>query len=262
MFLFSKLVWVFGQPLSLAFFLALFAFLAIVLGRMKFGAFFSALAALLLFIVLFTTTGNFLLQGLETRFPKPDRDPDNLQCMIVLGGAFENEVNTAKHGIEFNAAADRFLETLRLAQKYPQSRILISGGDGSLSGGYEGDAAASARFFPAFGIPRERLVEETTSRTTFENALNTKKLLESQGLANCLLITSGYHMPRSVGIFRKQGIEIAPWPTDYRTDGKVTLGIDFTQPSLNAQNMATAVREWYGLVGYYFAGRTSELYPG
>ncbi len=149
MFLFSKLVWIFGQPLSLAFFLTLFAFLVIVFGYRKLGALFSALAALLLFLILFTTAGNYLLQGLETRFPKPDRDPDSLQCMIVLGGAFENEVNTAKHGIEFNAAADRFVETLRLAQKYPQSRILISGGDGSMSGGYEGDAAASARFFPA-----------------------------------------------------------------------------------------------------------------
>ncbi|WP_086993685.1 YdcF family protein [Rhizobium sullae] len=261
MFLFSKLVWVFGQPLSLVFFLILFAFLALVLRFRRLGVFFSAFATLLLFVLLFTTTGNYLLQGLELRFPKPDRDPDNLQCMIVLGGAFENEVNTTGHGIEFNAGADRFIEALRLAQKYPQSRILVSGGDGSISGKYEGDAAASARFFPLFGVPHEQLIEERTSRTTFENAINTKELLASQGLANCLMITSGYHMPRSVGIFRKQGIDVVPWPTDYRTDGHVTLGLDFTQPSQNAQNMATAVREWFGLIGYYFAGRTSALYP-
>ncbi|TDW37410.1 uncharacterized SAM-binding protein YcdF (DUF218 family) [Rhizobium azibense] len=261
LFLFSKLVWVVGQPLSLVFFLILFSFLAVVLRFRSLAVFFSALGTLLLFVILFTTTGNYLLQDLELRFPKPDRDPDNLQCLIVLGGAFENEVNTTSHGIEFNAGADRFIEALRLAQRYPQSRILISGGDGSISGKYEGDAAASARFFPLFGIARERLVEDRTSRTTFENAINTKELLASQGLSNCLMITSGYHMPRSVGIFRKQGIDVVPWPTDYRTDGHVALRIDFTQPSLNAQNMATAVREWFGLVGYYLAGRTSELYP-
>jgi uncharacterized SAM-binding protein YcdF (DUF218 family) len=259
-FLFSKLVWVFGQPLSLAF---LFALLALVAGLIRFrviSLLSTACACLILFFTLYTTVGNYLLQGLEDRFAKP-ADPETLQCMIVLGGGFENEVNTARHGIEMNAGGDRFIETLRLAQKYPQSRILVSGGDGSMSGVYEGDAAMSSRFFPLFGVPKERLIEETTSRTTFENAVNTKDLLASQGLSNCLLITSGYHMPRSVGIFRKLGIDVVPWPTDYRTDGHEKLALDFTQPSRNSQNMATAIREWFGLVGYYFAGRTSALYP-
>ncbi|CCM77996.1 YdcF family protein [Rhizobium mesoamericanum] len=261
MFLFSKLVWVFGQPLSLAF---LFVLLAVLAGLVRWRATSlasSTIAGLILFATLYTTLGNFLLEGLEDRFLKP-QDPADLQCMIVLGGAFENEVNTARHGVELNAGADRLVEALRLAQKYPLARILISGGDGSISGIYEGDAVISARFFPMFGIGQERLLEETTSRTTFENAMNTKELLASQGLSNCLLITSGYHMPRSVGIFRKLGIDVVPWPTDYRTEGQESLGLDFTQPNRNSQNLATAIREWFGLVGYYLAGRTSELYPG
>nr|WP_246638762.1 YdcF family protein [Rhizobium binae] len=258
----SKLVWIFCQPLSLAFLLVLFALIAGLLRWRGLSILGAGVSALILFVTLYTTAGNLLMQGLEQRFAKPAADPENLQCMIVLGGAFENEVNTARHGIEFNGGADRFVEALRLAQKFPGSRILVSGGDGSISGIYEGDAAASERFFPLFGISRERLIEETQSRTTFENAVNTREFLASQGLSHCLLITSGFHMPRSVGIFRKLSIDIVPWPTDYRTDGQVRPGLDFTQPNLNAQNMATAIREWYGLVGYYLAGRTSELYPG
>ncbi len=261
MFLISKLVWIFAQPLSLAFFLVFLALIAGLLRWRILSILGAAGSALILFVTLYTTAGNLLMQGLEQRFAKPTADPDNLQCMIVLGGAFENEVNTARHGIEFNGGADRFVEALRLAQKFPQSRILVSGGDGSISGIYEGDAAASERFFPLFGVGKDRLIEERQSRTTFENAVNTKEFLASQGLSYCLLITSGFHMPRSVGIFRKLGIDIVPWPTDYRTDGQVRLGLDFTQPNLNAQNLATAIREWYGLVGYYLAGRTSELYP-
>ncbi|EJZ17115.1 YdcF family protein [Rhizobium sp. Pop5] len=261
MFFISKLVWIFGQPLSLAFFLVFLALIAGLLRRRTLSLLAATGSALILFVTLYTTAGNLLMQDLEQRFARPAVDPENLQCMIVLGGAFESEVNTARHGIEFSSAADRFIEALRLAEKFPQSRILVSGGDGSISGIYEGDAAASARFFPLFGVSRDRLIEERQSRTTFENAVNTKEFLASQGLSNCLLITSGYHMPRSVGIFRKLGIDVVPWPTDYRTDGKVKPGLDFTQPSLNAQNMATAIREWYGLIGYYLAGRTSELYP-
>ena len=261
MFVFSKLVWIFGQPLSLAFFCALFALIAGLLRWRVLGALGAAGSVLILFVTLYTTAGTYLLQGLEERFPKPANDPEDVKCMIVLGGAFQNDVNTIRHGIEFADGSDRFIEALRLAQKFPQSRILVSGGDGSLSGAYEGDAAASERFFPLFGVGKDRLVEETQSRTTYENAVNTKQFLAQQGLANCLLITSGFHMPRSVGIFRKLDIDVVPWVTDYRTTGNVTLGLDFTQPSLNADNMGTALREWYGLVGYYLAGRTSELYP-
>lgn len=262
MFVFSKLVWICGQPLSLAFFCVLLALIAGLLRWRILSALGATASVLILFITLYTTSGTYMLQGLEERFPKPAGEPDSVGCMIVLGGAFDNEVNTARHGIEFSEGVDRFIEALRLAQKFPQSRILVSGGDGSLSGSYEGDAAASRRFFPLFGVGMERLVEETQSRTTYENALNTKEFLAQQGLSNCLLITSAFHMPRSVGLFRKLGIDIVPWPTDYRTTGNVALGLDLTQPSLNAQNLGTALREWYGLVGYYLAGRTSALFPG
>ncbi len=262
MFLLSKLVWIFGQPMSLAFFGVLLALIAGLLRWRILGLIGAAGALLILFVTLYTTTGTYMLQGLEDRFPKPASDPDDVRCMIVLGGAFEGEVNTARHGIEFSEGVDRFIEALRLAQKFPQSRILVSGGDGSLSGGYEGDAAASRRFFPLFGVGADRLVEETQSRTTYENAVNTKAFLAEQGLSNCLLITSGFHMPRSVGLFRKLGIDIVPWPTDYRTTGDVTLGLNLTQPSLNSEHLRTALREWYGLVGYYLAGRTSALFPG
>lgn len=261
MFLVSKLFWMIAQPLSLAFILVILSFAAALLHRRRIGLLAGSGAAAVLFLTLFTTTGSYVLQGLEARIVKPANEPADISCMIVLGGAFETEVTTARGGTEFNQAADRFVEALRLARNYPSSRILVSGGDGSLSGDYEGDAAAAERFFAAFGVGPERLIKETQSRTTFENATNTKVLLENEGLSGCLLVTSAFHMPRSVGLFRKLGIDVRPWPVDYRTSGKVGLGLDFTQPTLNAQQTATAAREWIGLVGYYVAGRTSALYP-
>ena len=261
MFLVSKLFWMFAQPLSLAFFATLAAVLALLFGLKRLALAVSVAAGLILFVTLYTQAGSFVLQGLEARFPKPVADPQNLSCMIVLGGAFETEVTTASGGIEMNQAADRFVEALRLARAHPQSIILVSGGDGSLSGAYEGDAIASARFFETFGIGPERLVRETASRTTSENVDNSRAILSERGLSNCLLITSAFHMPRAVGLFRRAGIDVTPWPTDYRTSGRVTLGLDFTQPTLNAQQTATAVREWIGLAAYALTGRISTLYP-
>ena len=170
-------------------------------------------------------------------------------------------MTTTRGGYDMNAAGERFVEAMRLALKYPQARILISGGDGTINNRYEGDAVIAERMFSAFGIDKSRLIEEGTSRTTWENAVNTKALLASNGLSNCLLITSGFHMPRSMGIFRKLDIPVVPWPVDYRASGTETLRFDATQPALNAQLVDISMREWVGMVGYYLAGRTSALYP-
>jgi uncharacterized SAM-binding protein YcdF (DUF218 family) len=261
MFLASKIFWLLAQPLSLAFALVLTGFAAVLSGYQRIGLVLSGLAGVLLFVTLFTTTGSVLLQRLEDRFAKPPALPAELSCIIILGGAFDNEVMAARGGIEFNQAADRFIEALRIARLAPAARILVSGGDGSLSGDYEGDADAANTFFPTFGIPADRLIREGASRTTFENAANTQGILAENGLTNCLLITSAFHMPRAMGLFRKLGISVTPWPTDYRTTGKVRPGFDFSQPALNAQLTTTAVREWIGLAGYSLTGRTSAFFP-
>lgn len=257
----SKFFWLAAQPLSLALLLLVLGLLAGLLkwGRLRTLA--SILAALVLFVTLFTTTGSVLLQMLEDRIPRAELAAGGPGCIIMLGGGVEAEVIAARGGFEMNQAGDRFIETLRLAQKFPAARILISGGDGSFSGSYEGDAAVATRFFEAFGVPADRLIRETASRTTFENVENTKALLAANGLEHCLLVTSAFHMPRSVGLFRKQGLDVSPWPTDFRTTGHAGLALDFTQPSTNSQLTTTALREWTGLLLYYLAGRTDALFP-
>lgn len=261
MFLASKIFWLLAQPLSLAFALVLTGFAAVLSNYQRLGLVLSGLAGVLLFVTLFTTTGSVLLQRLEDRFAKPPTLPGELSCIIILGGAFENEVMAARGGIEFNQAADRFIEALRIARLAPAARILVSGGDGSLSGTYDGDADAANTFFPAFGISADRLIRESASRTTFENAANTQAILAENGLTNCLLVTSAFHMPRAMGLFRKLGIHVTPWPTDYRTTGRVQPGFDFSQPALNAQLTTTAMREWIGLAAYSLTGRTSAFFP-
>ncbi|MCA1405732.1 YdcF family protein [Ensifer sp. IC3342] len=260
MFLASKIFWLVAQPLSFAFFSVLIGFLLALRGRARIGGVFGSLGLVVLFLTLFTTTGSYFLQILEDRFPRPS-PPTELTCIIVLGGAFENVVIDGRGGIELNQAAERFVETVRLARAYPAARILVSGGDGSLSGGYAGDAEASRAFFDALDIAPDRLVREEDSRTTFENARYTKDLLAQNRMEHCALVTSAYHMPRSIGLFRSFGIDVMPWPTDYRTSGKVRLGFDFTQPSLNAQLATTAAKEWTGLLAYYLLGRTQTILP-
>ncbi|MFD1744506.1 YdcF family protein [Rhizobium helianthi] len=255
MFYLSKIFWLLVQPLSLACLLGLAAFLLTLWRFRRTGLTAMFLSALILFVTLYTTTGNVLLQHLENEISRPASLPDKVACLVVLGGATENEVMSGRGGIEWNAAADRYTEALRLAQHYPQAKLLISGGDGSLSGRYEGEAQVTERFFNTFGIGADRIIKENQSRNTWENTLYTRTALQNAGLTDCLLITSAFHMPRSMALFAKAGISVQPYPVDYRTSGNVKLGFDFTQPSLNAQNTSTAVREWLGLLGYRVTGR-------
>lgn len=257
----SKFFWLAAQPLSLAFFAVAAGLVLGWLGWRRLQATALLLTAAILFVTLYTSAGTVMLQVLENRIARAALPAGGPRCIVVLGGSFEAEVIATRGGTEMNQAGDRFVEALRLALAYPESRLLVSGGDGSFSGRYAGDAAVSAEFFRTFGVPADRLIQETHSRTTFENVQNTKAVLAENGLADCLLITSAFHMPRAVGLFRKAGLSVVPWPTDYRTSGMAHLKLDFTQPSSNAQLTTTALREWVGLLAYYLAGRTDALLP-
>lgn len=260
MFFLGKSAWIVLQPLSLAFFLVAFALLLTLLGRRFFAFLFTLLGAAVLFATLFTSTGAWALQTLEARYPRPDL-PAQVPCMIVLGGAFDLEVTAGRGGMEFNQSADRFIEAARLARLHPETKILVSGGDGSFSGDYKGDAELAGDFFSAMGVDPTRLIKDTASRNTEENVSETKALADQNGLKSCLLITSAYHMPRAKALFDKAGLEVIPWPSDYRSSGKVELGLDFTQPTLNGQLASTAAREWLALAVAHWTGETATYVP-
>lgn len=260
MFFLGKSAWIVVQPLSLAFFLVALALLLMLFGRRVFAFLLTLLGAAILFAALFTSTGAWALQMLEARYARPDL-PGNIPCMIVLGGAFDLEVTAGRGGMEFNQSADRFIEAARLARLNPEARILVSGGDGSFSGDYRGDADLAGDFFSAMGVDPTRLIKDTASRNTEENVTETKALADRSGLKGCLLITSAYHMPRAKALFDRAGLAVIPWPSDYRSSGKVELGLDFTQPTLNSQLASTAAREWLALAVAHMRGETVEWVP-
>ena len=258
MFFFGKALWIAAQPLTLALICKILAFLALLTGRRRLAGFLSLLAGTILFVVLFTSIGAWSLQRLEARYPRPALSTPPA-CMIVLGGAFDLEVTAGRGGMEMNQAADRFIEAARLARLYPQAKIVVSGGDGSFSGDYKGDADLSSAYFEAMGVEPSRIIRETASRNTAENVGETRALLEANHLSGCLLITSAYHMPRAKALFDQADVTTTPWPSDYRSSGRVELRLDFTQPSLNAQLASTAAREWAAIFAARLTGRLSGV---
>lgn len=260
LFIFSKVFWVLVQPVSLTFLLVLLGWLLLLFRWRRTGLSVVATALLLLGISAFTTAGALLIAPLENRFVRPAAMPGDVSAIIMLGGATAGRVSTRRQIPELTEAGDRLAETLRLAMLYPEAKVVVSGGSGLMVPDGESEAATAERFFTGLGLDPARLVLEDASRNTDENAKLTQALLgEISG--NVVLVTSAFHMPRSIGIFRQVGMDVIAWPTDYRSAGDETVGFDIVNPVLNVTTTGVAIREWIGLVAYSWIGRTSELFP-
>jgi uncharacterized SAM-binding protein YcdF (DUF218 family) len=205
--------------------------------------------------------GDLLLLPLEERFPRnpvPDRRIDGV---VVLGGMIDPLVSSARGQVQLNESADRLVALVELARRFPDARLVFTGGSGLLFEPQHREADHARDILPRLGVPAERVTFERNSRDTYENAVLTAEIVRPQKDAPWLLVTSARHMPRAVGAFRAAGWRVVAWPVDYATDGRVRLRPGFNALG-NLQRLAWALHEWLGLAAYRATGRSDSLFPG
>jgi len=260
-FVLSKLFWALAQPLNLIVVLLTFGILIGLIGfrRIANGALWSGIVLLL--AISFLPLPSVLLLPLENRFPVPRALPEQIDGIIVLGGAGMSELARARDQVNVNDAGERYLEAFALARRYPQAKVIFTGGSAQIFEGGVSEAELAERLFREQGFPDERILYERQSRNTWENALYSKRMVTPRPGENWILITSAFHMPRSVGIFREVGWPgLIPYPVDFRMAGRFQIiGMNFL---LRLTATDIALREWIGLVAYRIMGRTDALFPG
>lgn len=214
-------------------------------------------------IVLFAVTplAMIFVRPLEDRFPHPDLTtaPTGI---IVLGGAMDEGVTRARKTPALNDAAERLTEPVALLRRFPDARLVFSGGSGRLTPAAWTESDVARMLWQSLGVPDQRMSFEDRSRDTWENAVFTKELVKPKPGERWLLVTSAMHMPRSVGIFRKIGFDVVPYPVDYQTGGGRGDFFGFRRPGEAFRVLETASHEWIGLVSYWLSGKTSALFPG
>jgi uncharacterized SAM-binding protein YcdF (DUF218 family) len=258
----SKIAWFFATPSNLLASLVL-AGLALSLWRRarRVGIGVAIVATVTLFIAGLSPLASLLILPLEERFPAFQDDGRPVDGVIILGGSVQSDETAARGQLVVNEAAERFIAALDLGRRYPQARIVLSGGGGSrLLTDDAPEANAAAVHLERLGLPRERLVLEDRSRTTAENARFTRAMVQPKPGERWLLVTSAWHMPRAVATFRREGFPVTAYPVDYRTRGENVL-VPFGFISEGLRRLDIATKEWAGLVGYYVAGRSDELFP-
>jgi len=216
----------------------------------------------LLAICGFSPLGNLVLYPLETRFPPWDAARGEPDGIIVLGGSIDPDLS-ASHGMAvFGSATDRIIATAALAHRYPNARIVFTGGSANLISADAKEADYASAVFESLGISKQRLTMERLSRNTQENAEFSKALVAPKSGERWLLVTSAYHMPRSVGLFRKAGFAVEPYPVDWRVGARAGL-FKFSAFAVDGLARVDAgAREWMGLAAYRISGKISEFFPG
>jgi uncharacterized SAM-binding protein YcdF (DUF218 family) len=261
-FLLSKILGFFAAPSNAVATVCAIGLLLLLTRWRRAGLRLLAAGVVMLLVFGYSPLGNLLLLPLSERFPAWQADGPVPDGIIVLGGSIDPEISEARGAVEMDASAERILAMLQLARRYPAARVVFSGGSANLIRHPVPEGPIAGRLLEEFGTSRERIVIEDRSRTTAENAVFTRELIAPKPGERWLLVTSAFHMPRSIGAFRKAGFEVEAYPVDWRTGGAGDALLPFVKLSAGLARVDVAVHEWIGLVGYWVAGRTSELFPG
>ena len=259
-FYISKLVWLFFSPDSLLLILMIFSLILLYIGEARLAKITLSITSLLLVLIAFFPIGEWLLYPLESRFQTNPTLPKKIDGIIVLSGAENPELSSIWKQVELNAAAERDLTFIRLAKKYPNSKLIFTGGSGSLTKQEFKGADIAEKMFRQLDFNTGKIIFERDSRNTYENIIYSKNIIKPNKNENWILITTGWHMPRSVGISCKSGWPVIPFPVDHQTKKDDLFRIDFDL-SKNLKTLKTGMKEWMGLFAYYLSRKTTAFFP-
>jgi len=261
-FILSKLLWfVFCPSNFLVLMMALGTALS-VLGHARKGRVFLIPSLVAFLAIGFSPIDEWSARTLETRFRAWHDDGRPVDGVIILGGSINIGSSAAWDSLSLNSAADRIVAMSDLARRYPSAKLVFTGGYGALLVRPISEADILDRHIATLGVSADRVIYERQSRNTRENAVFTKEMLNPKPSEHWLLVTSAWHMPRSIGLFRKAGWNVDAYPVGWTT----APGHEDSGSSIEISNHLAKFdmmfREWIGLITARLAGYSDDLLPG
>lgn len=261
MFLFlSKLLPLFLYPLGLA---CLLMVVALVMSwkRSRLGMLPIALALIVLLLGSNSWVANSLVQSLEWQH-LPAKELPKADAIVILGGATKPAF-PPRPTVDLSEQGDRVFYGAQLYREGKAPVVIASGGRISWRGGGPSESADMAQILETLGVPASAILQDPTSLNTYQNAVNVRHIIKQRGMRTILLVTSAMHMPRSLQIFRRQGIEAIPAPTDFLVTQQ-----DIAEPNSSLQatllslapdterldKTTRALKEYIGMVIYRLRG--------
>jgi uncharacterized SAM-binding protein YcdF (DUF218 family) len=257
----SKIVWFFLTPSNALVTLVLLGLWLMRTKRAVLGGRLAAGGAIGLLVAGLSPFGNALILPLEERFPVYRDDGVPVAGVIVLGGTYDTEVTNVRGQMALNETGERIVAIGDLARRYPAARIIYAGGGSEFTPDTTPEATLVENTVERLGVAPSRIAYDRRSLNTYQNAVYARKIARPKAGERWLLVTSAFHMPRAMGVFRKAGFAVTPYPVDYRTAGGVSLLRPFGFVGEGLRRTDIAAKEWIGLLSYYLSGRTDAVFP-
>jgi uncharacterized SAM-binding protein YcdF (DUF218 family) len=255
----SKLFWFLVQPGNL---IVLLLVTALLLERTRWrrGAhILVASVTVFLLAALVLPLDQWLARPLESRFA-PATLPGCIDGILVLGGGEMPRITTNRDMPTTNDEG-RYTAAVALLRQFPTARIVFSGGSSTLLVPDAAEAEPAQAIFAQLGVPATSITLEGDSRNTWENLVNSQRLVQPKPGETWVVVTSAIHMPRTIGIARALNWPLLPWPTDYKTTAAPTAPLLHWSLAQSLTIFDSAVREWIGLAVYRITGKSASWFP-
>ncbi|MFV0431307.1 MAG: YdcF family protein [Alphaproteobacteria bacterium] len=244
-----------GDPISILLIILFLAIIFLFMNRRRLALILMNISFWCFVGIILFDPGQLIFKYLEDRFPKEEVSGD-IAGFIILGGIVDSLGTEDRGQLLLSDRAERLTVIPEIMHQYPQSKVIFTGAGKK---GSEGKYAV--KYLNDIGFDGSKLLIEGESTTTQENALFTSKKYQPKEDENWYLVTSAWHMPRSIGVFKKMGWQdIKPWPVDYMTGNQYRRVHRFNVGS-RFYKISLALREIAGLTAYYFKGITDEWIP-
>lgn len=202
----------------------------------------------LVYLLSIPAASDKVIKPLENWYGQPSvSEIKDAQAIVVLGsGSYEGVPDFDGVGQNSESATVRLGAVLRL-HRVLNLPMVLSGG--RLFNDMDTEASIEYRFLRACGIEDRYLIKEDRSRNTAENAKYVKQIYQQHRFKKVILVTSAFHMPRAVALFQREGMDVIPYPTDYKTDKKLRLNAFAFTPSADClYHNSLAMKEYLGLL--------------
>jgi uncharacterized SAM-binding protein YcdF (DUF218 family) len=250
-FTLSKLLSLLIYPLSMSLLLCV---LALIFSRLRWerGSFYTLLLAFSwLYLCSTAFFANFLMGTLERGFvPRAMSVIAPADAIVLLGGAMRGDTHMGTFA-DLNQHADRLVYAVALYKAGKAPVILLTGGGVQ---GARPEAQQMKDVLTIMGVPDRHVLLENASRDTHDNAVFSAQMLKARGMHRILLVTSAYHMRRSLALFEAQGLEVAPAPTDYQQLVARQVLPDWVPVVGNLYQTTNALHEMVGYWVYRWKG--------
>ena len=257
-FYLSKILWLIVNPFNIFIFITLFTMFLYFINFRRLSLIIYLINFIFIALISFLPIGSYLTYIIEKEFHTNTKFPDQVDGILILGGATNPLLFKEFDQISLNGSAERLVESVMIIRKFEKAKVIFSGGSGIVNRSDLGHSQVAKLFYKKMGVDINKIFFEDKSRNTHENIIYSKKIAKPKKNENWLLITSAFHMKRALLIAEKNNWKFIPYAVDFKNikEFKLTPNLNLLS---NLNSFQSGLHEWLGLVSYYLMGRTEKF---